>query len=152
MKDTANFAEQSDDSNDFVSCGNYVGGHPDLDKFLWDVMLLRKQSDIEIYATYQDNSDPKFIKVFTGRQSHIPIASIMNINIEDRSARFSRLAVSSIGLQDLKGTGVQEGDQNTFLCIDWCNDNLNYSTLFQFASFKDADIARNRLINMCNTM
>lgn len=135
-------------TDNFINTGNYIGGHPDLNIFLNDVILYKNSNDFEIYIKNVDESDVSNVKVTYLKRAIIPVSAIKNILLEDKSTIDKRMSVGKAILFGPLALGMQKTvkKEEAYLNISWNDGKYDHETLFQFPNLQQANIARNELI------
>jgi hypothetical protein len=132
----------------FLRTENYIGGHPDINSFLKNTVIYKNNNDFEIYVPYTDQADISNIKVEYSKEGIIPIQSIKNISIEDKTTIDKRVSLGRAVLFGPLAFGMQKTikKEEAYLNISWNDGKFDHETLFQFQTLQDANIARNELI------
>lgn len=129
---------------DYVKAGKYIGGHPDIDNEIENVLLYKLEDKLIISTKLTQYDIPKKI-------ASIPIDSIQSINAEDASTFERRLSVGRILLVGIFALAWKKKKKNeiSFLTIDWRGGRFDNSTSFVFDgvnSGQQANTCRNKII------
>lgn len=133
----------------FYPLGTYVGGHPNLDHTKEQVYFRKVDDLISFYRIETiGTSMPDNLHV------NIEIDSIENITIEDASSIEKKITVGRIFLVGVFALAWKKKKKNevAFVSIEWKRGKFSHSTLFTFEgadAFEKANIARNKLISIC---
>ena len=142
----AKLTEQGIDVKEFVKCGNYAGGHPDIDKNILGAAVRKNGNTLEIYEYPSITVMPKL-------KAGIPITAIKNISVEDASSMESKVSLGRVLLVGIFALAWKKKKKNelAFVTIDW-KTRFENTTIFNFEgkeAMQNANTARNALIKLC---
>lgn len=117
-----------------------------IDQSFKDAALRIENGNIEIYQEPYFTYDPN-----VQRKGYIPIQSILNISIEDKSTIEKRVTVGRLLLVGIFALAWRKKDvkNSVFLIIEWQGGTFTHETIFEFGSnnaFQSANIIKNKLI------
>ena len=123
--------------------GLYVGGHPDIDDE-FSCRIYKKDDNLVLCNE---------VNFFPTPKSTIPIASITNIQVEDKSSIEKKVTLGRILLVGVFALGwtKKEKHEINFITIDWNDGRFSHSTTFAFYGEAGAQLAnktRNTLIKL----
>jgi hypothetical protein len=130
----------------FKKCGNYVGGHPSLDKPIVGTAILRSDDVLKIYEFPFSTKVPKYMA------ADIPIAAIKNIQVEDASSLDKKVTLGRVLLVGVFALAWKKKKKNelAFVTIEW-KDRFEHQTVFSFEgklAMQSANTARNSIISI----
>ena len=123
--------------------GQYVGGHPEIDNEFF-CQLYKKDENLVLC---------KDVDFFPKTISTIPISSITNILVEDKSSIEKKVTLGRILLVGVFALGwtKKEKHELNFIIIEWKDGRFNHSTVFAFSGEAGVHLAsktRNTLIKL----
>lgn len=136
------------DKHPSVLCGNYVGGHPELDIKVDNVKLTKSDDDRLVFLM-------RYLKTgAVNTRAFIPIADIKNIEVEDSSTIERKMTMGRIFLVGIYALGWQKKKKNelAFVTVGWADGRFEHETLFSFEgrmAMTRANTCRNALIKLC---
>jgi len=144
---TVNEALAKDGINpeDFRSCGNYVGGHPLINRTVNGVKIRKDNGKLNIYEYPFSSSTPKYL-------GKIEINLIKDILVEDASSIEKRITLGRLLLVGVFAFAWKKNKKNemAFVTITW-KEKFDYNATFCFEG-KDArhkaNVARSQLISL----
>ena len=144
-------------SESFYS-GNYIGGHPDIDKYNFCTSIFDINDKIIIIANdFKAGSNIATSIDEIKRDNPIMLGyiskvSISDITIEDHSSIERKVTVGRLLLLGPLAFGMKKKIEHkeAFLNIIWSDGKFTHNTLFQFGDFQQANLSRNQLIRIIN--
>lgn len=131
-----------------ITVETYAGGHPGMDNNISDTVLYKFENLLIIADQVSPGAPPE-------NKSFIPLESIRNIGIIDSNSLENIIKNEKaflVGTFALTWQNKRENEQ-VFVIIDWCDGNLEHSTIFSFEGRKamqKAKIALKALIKILN--
>ena len=130
-----------------VVCGDYVGGHPEVDIKIPNVKVLKKDDTLILLRINAVTQVPD-------TTAQIPLSDIKNITVEDSSTIERKITVGRIFLVGVFALGWRKKKKNelAFVTVEWSDGKFAHDTLFCFEghdAMNKANTCRNALIKLC---
>jgi hypothetical protein len=131
-----------------IILGNYISGHPEIDKSCKKVNLIPKDGKLDLL--YMPVSEQALVPVYLGSLSP---ELITNITVEDQSTFERRITLTRVALVGVFALLWKKKKKNelAYLTLFWNDGKFDHETLFEFEginSIENANTSRNQLIKI----
>lgn len=151
----AEMEEKGIASSSKLSLGLYIGGHPEIDNVVANVIAYPESGSIALYTKTYIQPDKKKLdkKVLLSHLGSINLKDIQAITVEDLSTiernvtlgRFLLVGVAALAWKK------KRKEEKAFLNIQWKEGNFSHNTLFEYSrsgSMSKANTNRNQLLRL----
>ena len=140
-------AESGKRLQDFKRIGNYVGGHPDINETINNIVISEDEQDLGLYEQKSVFDMPNYI-------AKIPIKAVTDIQIEDASSIDKKITLGRVLLVGVFALAWRKNKkiEHSFVTITWKDGQFEHQTIFSFEgkeAITKANTARNEIIKMC---